>query len=765
VKPSICRSLSAVALGLGLLALPFSPARAQAGNEPARPLTERGLDNLVAFARLFGVVRFFHPSDEAAAADWTSIVRAGVQRAEGAADPTELARALEETFRPVAPTVQVWPAGRKPPLPVALRKPAGPARAVAWRHLGLGPGPGGRPSIYRSLRVDDQGGSFAEPARVEQVIDAGAFRGKKIRFRTALRAELPPGHHARLDLRIDSAEGKKLFEDEMADRPLGAQTWGYVDLTADVPEDAESILLGVILDRQGKVWIDDAVLGIVDGKTTDSEQVDNPSFEQGEPGFQPDGWSLPGEAEAAGWSFTQSADHPNSGRFSGLLASADPKSLVQTRPGEPWTADLGAGVTASVPLALWADAAGTLPHSGAEVPPPSPSGDARAARLADVVLAWNVFQHFYPYFDVVQTDWPGALRTALREAAVAPNAAAFNDTLKRLVAALHDGHGVAASMTPAELRTPPLDWSWIEDQLVVTWAAPESGLHPGDAILRLDGKPAREAIEAAEALVSGATPRWRRFRTVASLPYGAPESELKLEVQPPGDPDAPARTVTLRRTLPLRGPESVTEREQKGRPEKIAEVRPGIFYVDLSRVTNGDFLAAVDELAAARGVVFDLRGYPNAISPLFLQHLTDRPLHSAQWQIPVITRPDRQGIAWLRSHWTLPPRAPRLACKIAFLTGPGAISYAESCLGIVEAYKLGALVGGPTAGTNGNINFFVLPGGYQLVWTGMRVVKNDGSPHHGVGIQPTVPIAPTRRGVAAGRDEVLEKGIEVVSGG
>jgi C-terminal processing protease CtpA/Prc len=84
-------------------------------------------------------------------------------------------------------------------------------------------------------------------------------------------------------------------------------------------------------------------------------------------------------------------------------------------------------------------------------------------------------------------------------------------------------------------------------------------------------------------------------------------------------------------------------------------------------------------------------------------------------------------------------------------------------MGFVEFYKLGEIVGGPTAGTNGNVNPFSLPGGYSMSWTGMRVLKQNGSYHHGVGIQPTVPASRTLRGVAEGRDEVLEKGIEIVS--
>jgi len=33
------------------------------------------------------------------------------------------------------------------------------------------------------------------------------------------------------------------------------------------------------------------------------------------------------------------------------------------------------------------------------------------------MLAWNVFQHFYPYFDVVGADWGKELEIALRTAA------------------------------------------------------------------------------------------------------------------------------------------------------------------------------------------------------------------------------------------------------------------------------------------------------------------------------------------------------------
>lgn len=85
-------------------------------------------------------------------------------------------------------------------------------------------------------------------------------------------------------------------------------------------------------------------------------------------------------------------------------------------------------------------------------------------------------------------------------------------------------------------------------------------------------------------------------------------------------------------------------------------------------------------------------------------------------------------------------------------------------MSFIEHYRLAEIVGQPTAGTNGNVNAFRLPGGFRITWTGMRVVKHDGSQHHLVGILPTIPMTRTIAGVRAGRDELLERALEVIAG-
>ena len=107
--------------------------------EPARPLTKRGLENLTAFTRLLGYVRHFHPSDEAAAADWNLFAWEGVRAIEGASDAADLAQKLEALFLPLAPTLRVFPTGKRPAPGSELAPPGNqPAlKVLSYRHNGF----------------------------------------------------------------------------------------------------------------------------------------------------------------------------------------------------------------------------------------------------------------------------------------------------------------------------------------------------------------------------------------------------------------------------------------------------------------------------------------------------------------------------------------------------------------------------------------------------------------------------------------------------
>jgi hypothetical protein len=390
----------------------------------------------------------------------------------------------------------------------------------------------------------------------------------------------------------------------------------------------------------------------------------------------------------------------------------------------------------------------------------------RRARLAAVVIVWNVLQHFYPYFDAVHSDWPEALTAALKSAATDDGRIPFLGTLRRMIAALHDGHG-RVTMTGDTAIPSPVGWDWVEGRIVLTDVshASDAAIRRGDTVIAINGQPANEALAAAEADISSATPQWLLARALGtglhySQPLGAigegPKSApLILEVEPLGNPGT-TRKVNLER--------QAFRPSVEPRPQPISEVEPGIMYIDLTRATNDAFKAVLAKMGQARGLIFDLRGYPNAEMGIdYLRYLSREPMNSAPMLVPIIRFPDHRSIEFDSSGgWVLSPLTPYLSAKKVFLTNGRAISFSETIMAIVERYRLGEIVGGPTAATNGNTNSFTVPGGYMITWTGMKVLKHDGSPHHGVGIVPTVPASRTRAGVADGRDEVLERALSLL---
>ena len=423
--------------------------------------------------------------------------------------------------------------------------------------------------------------------------------------------------------------------------------------------------------------------------------------------------------------------------------------------------ELCEGVWARVPTVPVDNGDGTLPRPTAEPmvdrPPtgmPPPPTD-RSARLAGVMRAWGVLRHFYPYFDVVDTDFEATLPDVLAGVSAAADFDAYADAVERMAAALHDGHAMV--WRPGLDRMLAFYGLWIDDQLVVAQPMPQAGdLRPSDVVVSIAGEPVDELAASLRPRISASTQGFADVRLVQRLAEAGHREAVPVEVVRAGERvSLELATVTTDKWWAF----------DKGRPETGAELAPGVVYVNLCGAKWEDVEPHMPELVAAKGVVFDVRGYPDSAGVRTLAHLTGKRLRCACWRVPRLSQPYFEGVVWDESRWPVVPIRPRIKGRVVFLTDASAISYAETCMAIVEAYDLGTIVGSTTAGTNGNVNGVFLPGPMSVAFTGMRVVKHDGETvHQGVGVIPDVEVRPTLAGLAAGRDEVLEAGVAVAQG-
>ena len=178
-----------------------------------------------------------------------------------------------------------------------------------------------------------------------------------------------------------------------------------------------------------------------------------------------------------------------------------------------------------------------------------------------------------------------------------------------------------------------------------------------------------------------------------------------------------------------------------------------------------DFEQKINDLKNAKAIIFDMRGYPNNCSFDFLTHLIKYPVQSAKFLIPIIKEPDHFGKANYDTtgRWTVYPKVPYLNAKKYFLCDERSISQSETLLGIIESYKIAEIIGRPTAGTNGNVNYINLPGDYTISFTGMKVIKHNNSRHNGIGILPNKIIKSTLEKIKNNKDILLEYAIDNIN--
>jgi hypothetical protein len=130
---------SAVATCLAVTAFAcFHPLAVQAIQEPQLAESVREIQNLRAFAKVYGYVKYFHPSDEASDTDWDKFAVLGVRTVKTAMDQMELETRLSELFLPIAPTMRFYRSERKPADPI-LNPPKGAnsLQTVSWQHVGI----------------------------------------------------------------------------------------------------------------------------------------------------------------------------------------------------------------------------------------------------------------------------------------------------------------------------------------------------------------------------------------------------------------------------------------------------------------------------------------------------------------------------------------------------------------------------------------------------------------------------------------------------
>jgi C-terminal processing protease CtpA/Prc len=401
-----------------------------------------------------------------------------------------------------------------------------------------------------------------------------------------------------------------------------------------------------------------------------------------------------------------------------------------------------------------------------------------AQRVEAFTRLWSTVKFNFANFDLVpELNWEDVLSEYLPKVIQDQSNDEYILLLKECIARLKDGHTSISSSWGNGLRAacPPLRILSVEGKAVITQIGETdeikaSGIKPGDEITHIDGCPVRELLEKdIYPYICASTSQGRDLNAYPRILCGPKQSKVSLSLK---TLEGLVRNVTLTRRsgdttlLPRSHPQSILE---------YRDLRDDLVYVALNSFGSNDVVQAFNEkfreIRQAKGLIIDVRkngGGSSRYGHEIIAHLIDKAIPTTRWKTPQYRAAFR---AWGRDEqWydggfemIEPETTEPFLGPVVVLIGPETNSAAEDFVVPLHASGRAAIIGQRSRGSTGQpLQFRFLDGNiFGRVCT-KRDQYPDGRDFVGAGIIPDVEVHPTPNDIAACRDVVLEKGLEVL---
>ena len=387
-------------------------------------------------------------------------------------------------------------------------------------------------------------------------------------------------------------------------------------------------------------------------------------------------------------------------------------------------------------------------------------------RLQFLFRYWNTIQYFFPYKNVIGTNWNKVLKDFIPEVAEAKDSIEYHIAINRLVNSVNDSHagaydGILSEAFCAVLL--PVQTKIINDQAVVSGyfndsLAKANGLMIGDAITRINNKTIKQIIDDRISWVSGSNyPRKLLSLNIFNYITGGKDSVVELAYTR----NDKNYTATVKR---YRYEELKYQYKQDKTSFKILDNNIG--YVNMGLLERKQVDSMMATLKNTKAIVFDIRNYPRETMGRICEYLKTRYTPFAKIIYPDLNYPG--NFRWVESKITVGSSSSTKGIfhytgKVVLLVNEYTQSQAEWTTMALQTVNGAITIGSQTSGADGNVSTLKLTGNYQTYMTGLGIFYPDGTPTQRTGVKLDIVVKPTVRGIKEGKDEVLEKALDVIN--
>jgi C-terminal processing protease CtpA/Prc len=386
-------------------------------------------------------------------------------------------------------------------------------------------------------------------------------------------------------------------------------------------------------------------------------------------------------------------------------------------------------------------------------------------RLLALFRYWNIVNYFFPYKELCDQKWSTVLADMLPEFVDARNQEEYISTCMKLGTKIDDSHGFFSPDLKRGLLKAPFEVRFIEDRLVVTIftgtdVSIKEKIKIGDVITSINGEPVEDIVK-----------RMLPYTPASNYPTKLREISSKILTG-----NSTTGTVVILRDgksfeikIPyydfrlLNTPDYFNPQPDK-KGFRILENNIG--YVLPSSCKAEDLQNGTEKvLNGTKGVIIDFRCYPSSsVTSSFLPYLNllekDR-FFAEMISNARVTYPGYFFEQKLIGSAIIPQK--NYTQKIVVIVNEYTQSQAEEAVMYFQTASNVTVIGSTTAGADGRIVNFNLPGNIRVTMTGIGVYYPDGGKTQRVGIRIDEIVKPTIAGIKAGRDELLERAIKIIN--
>lgn len=395
-------------------------------------------------------------------------------------------------------------------------------------------------------------------------------------------------------------------------------------------------------------------------------------------------------------------------------------------------------------------------------------------RLLSLYRYWNIIQYFYPSRYLTGEDWNKVLSEFIPRFVRANNAAEYTLACLEIIAHIHDTHANIWGSDPTldslkgNLMT-PFQAKFIENKLVVTGyytKAPdtEDKIHIGDVIQSIDGTPVDQLIKKYLPLTpaSNYQTQLRDLPSAGGFLLRSNKEQIDLQLK---RKDA-LKQVTISR-IPLSSVDRSIDYLDPKQTSGYKMLPDNIGYIYPGKLKEGDIDPIRKLFANTKGIIIDLRSYPSTFMPFtYGAWLKSVATPFVYFTLANLDLPGTISVGNTVSNGNdiqSRPVSEHYKGKVVILVNASTQSSGEYTAMALSTTPGATVIGSTTAGADGNVSTIVLPGGITSYISGLGVYYPDGTEAQRKGVKIDIAVNPTVESIRAGRDELLDKAIEIIS--